>query len=64
MPEAKIKPYSIKEMAAMYGVSHRVFMRWLTQLSGEDTIELRHSRTFTPKQVSIIFDNFGIPEIK
>jgi transposase len=57
----RIKAYSMKEVANMYEVSGRTMRRWLTPFRTE--IGQRRGRYFNPKQIRIIFDKLGIPEL-
>lgn len=55
-----IRPYSKKELTAMYHVSKKTMTRWLQpHLS---TIGKREGRFYNVKQVQIIFDLLGLPE--
>lgn len=54
-----IKPYSIGELAALYGMSKKTFHRWLQPHAA--TIGPRIGRFYNIKQVSHIFDCLGIP---
>ncbi len=55
-----IKAYSIGELAALYEISVRTMNRWLkphTELIGK-----RQGRFYSVKQVTIIFDQLGLPK--
>jgi DNA-binding transcriptional MerR regulator len=57
--ETKVKPYTAKELAALYGVSTKTLRTWLRphrQAVGE-----RKSRYFTALQIRVIFDCLGVP---
>jgi hypothetical protein len=55
----KLRPYSMKELAALYGVSTKTLRSWLE--SHEHAIGLKISRYFTVHQVKIIFEKIGLP---
>lgn len=58
-----LRPYSYKELIAIYGVSQRTFKSWLLPFWHE--LGEKNSRYFTVRQVRIIFDKIGLPgEIK
>lgn len=54
-----IKPYSIKELAALYGVSTKTLRTWLRP--HKEAIGERVSRYYTILQVRIIFEKLGMP---
>ena len=57
--ETALKPYTMKELAALYGVSNKTLKTWLQphqRRFGE-----RRSRYFTVLQVRIIFECLGPP---
>jgi len=54
-----LRPYSYKELTALYGISQRTMKTWLTPFMAE--IGEKHSRYFTVRQVRIIFDKLGLP---
>jgi phage antirepressor YoqD-like protein len=53
------KPYSIGELAALYGMSKKTFHRWLQPHMA--IIGPRIGRFYNIKQVSTIFDCLGAP---
>ena len=55
-----IRPYSLKELAAMYHVSKNTFKKWLKPIS--DQIGERKGYYYSVHQVQSIFDYLGIPE--
>ena len=57
--EIKIRPYTGKELAGLYGVSTRTLRSWLEP--HKDSIGIRTSKVFTVKQVKIIFEKIGEP---
>lgn len=56
-----LKPYTAKELAAMYGVERRTFNKWLEPFGNE--IGERKGRYFTVVQVKIIFTRLGLPGV-
>jgi len=57
--ETKIKAYTTRELADLYGVSPKTFRTWLTPHM--QTVGQRISRYYTAKQVGIIFQLLGEP---
>lgn len=55
-----IRPYSKKELTAMYNVSNKTMTRWLKPHLA--TIGTREGRYYNVKQVLLIFDLFGLPD--
>ena len=58
----EVKPYSIRELAELYGVSPKVFRNWLSLF--ENSIGERMGHYYTVRQVKIIFDKLGIPYLQ
>ncbi len=56
----KLKAYSTKEFAELYGVSEKKFRSWLTPFKND--IGQKVGWHYTPKQARIIFERVGIPE--
>jgi len=54
-----IKPYSKKELAAIYGMSPKCFSTWLKPF--EQAIGEKRGKFYNVHQVNIIFDKLGIP---
>lgn len=54
-----VKPYSMKELSVLYGVSRRTFYNWLIPFREE--IGKRLGLYYSVKQVEIIFSNLGVP---
>jgi hypothetical protein len=61
LTEIQIKPYSKRQLAGMYEVSAKVFQTWLDPLEKE--LGPRVGRLYTPRQVKIIFQKVGMPEV-
>ena len=62
MSASEIKPQTTKELAQAYGVSNRTMIKWLTPF--QDRIGQRMGHTYTPKQVSVIYEALGLPTNK
>ena len=54
-----LKPYTIKELASMYGVERRTLNKWLEPFT--DEIGERSGRFYTVLQVRTIFTKLGLP---
>ena len=54
-----VKPYTITELADMYGVCGRTFKCWIKPFEAE--LGRKIGRIYSVKQVEIIFDNLGFP---
>lgn len=55
-----VRPYSKKELTAMYNVSKKTMTRWLKPHL--PTIGKREGRYYNVKQIQIIFDLLGLPD--
>ncbi len=55
-----LRPYSLKELAALYDVKPRTVKIWLQPFSS--VIGDKKGRFYTIKQVEIIFDKIGEPK--
>lgn len=60
-PQIQLKAYSTKEVADFYGICERTMKAWLVPYQKE--IGPKMGRFYTPKQVKIIFEKLGIPQI-
>ena len=56
-----VKPYSLKEIAALYGISTKTLSKWMIPI--KDKIGIRRGRYYTVNQIRIIFDEIGLPGI-
>lgn len=56
-----IKPCTLTELAAIYGIGVRTMKKWIT--SHQDAVGEKHGRLFTALQVKIIFEKLGLPGI-
>jgi transposase len=57
-----IRPYTHKQLAAMYGVSWGTFQKWLKPHTSD--IGVKNGHFYSARQVEIIFDKIGLPEIE
>lgn len=55
----RLKPYTKKELAAIYSVDRRTFAKWVDDLNG--TVGPPHGRFYLIPQVRIIFQELGVP---
>jgi hypothetical protein len=56
---AEVRPYSIKELAQIYGVCDKTLLKWMKPFT--DVIGEKRGRFFTVAQVEIIFNKLGMP---
>jgi len=59
--EALVKPYTVKELAGLYGVSTKTLRTWITP--HKEVIGERVSRYFTALQIQTIFTRLGQPPV-
>jgi len=59
----EVKPYSTKELAALYGIGKDAMKTWLDKVR-EKILDEQLGRHWNIRQVKIIFEHFGHPEIK
>jgi len=57
----RIRSYSVKEVANLYGVSGKILKKWLDDYENE--IGDRKGHFYNPRQMKVIFDRLGAPEI-
>ena len=55
----EIKPYSLTELAALYGISNRIMKSWLAPHSV--AVGDKVGRLYNTLQVKIIFERLGLP---
>lgn len=55
----RIKPFSVTELGEFYGCSVKIIKTWLVPI--EEEIGPRIGHYYTPKQVRIIFTEWGVP---
>lgn len=60
-PSAKIpvKPYTLTELAEIYGVCTRTLKKWINEFKSE--VGDKKGRYYTIPQVKVIFDNLCFP---
>ena len=56
-----LKPYTIKEIAAMYGISTKTIHRWMEPIKNE--VGEKRGRYYTVNQVERIFNEIGLPRV-
>ena len=57
--QIKLKPYSMAELARIYGVDPRTLKKWLVPFENE--IGVKQGRFFQIPQVKLIFDKLSLP---
>ncbi len=57
--QQSIKPYSYRELAALYEISDRCLKRWLMPFMIE--IGEKKGRYFNLRQIRLIFEKLGMP---
>jgi hypothetical protein len=55
----EIKPYSVKDLAGIYGVCDKTFKKWLRPFI--TAIGEKNGRYYSVAQVKIIFEKLGVP---
>jgi transposase-like protein len=55
----EVKPYTVKELSNMYGISDKTLRKWLKPF--EESIGMKNGHYFTTLQVQIIFSKLGVP---
>jgi uncharacterized protein YjcR len=55
----EIKPYSLTELANIYGVTNRTMKNWITR--HDEAVGEKIGRLYTTLQVKIIFEKLGLP---
>ena len=59
MNSIQIKPYTVLELARLYGVSDRTIKKWIKPF--EQEIGKKIGYFYTIAQVKIIFEKLGLP---
>jgi hypothetical protein len=57
--EPLLKPYSLKELSVMYGVSKNTFKKWMDPFSHK--LGQRQGYYYSIEQVKMIFNKLGVP---
>jgi hypothetical protein len=55
----EIKPYTKKELAAIYGMSPRSFANWMKPFN--EVVGAKQGRYYNVHQVRMIIDKLGLP---
>lgn len=55
----RVKPFSVTELAEYYGCSVKTIKTWLAPI--EEELGPRMGHFYTPKQVRVIFSEWGVP---
>jgi hypothetical protein len=58
----EIKPYTLKELCYLYGVSKAIILGWLEPFQEE--LGVRNGHKYTVKQIALIFERIGAPRVK
>ena len=61
IPSIQLRAYSKKEVAGLYKMSNKSLTKWLKLL--EDELGPRVGHYYSPKQMEIIFREYGIPKM-
>jgi len=56
-----VKPYTKKELAALYGISTKTIIRWMEPIKEE--VGEKRGRYYTVNQVERIFEEIGLPRV-
>jgi transposase-like protein len=54
----ELKPYSVTDLAKIYGVCNRTFKKWVKEIK---EVAPKKGRYYSIPQVKIIFENMKIP---
>ena len=55
----RVRPYTTRELAEIYGICSRTMKRWIEPLKEE--VGEKRGRYYTVNQVRIIFEEIGLP---
>ncbi|MGF2414682.1 hypothetical protein [Ferruginibacter sp.] len=55
----EIKPYSLTELAQIYGVTNRTMKNWI--IRHDEAVGEKIGRLYTALQIKIIFEKLGLP---
>jgi hypothetical protein len=55
----EIRPYSVKDLAGVYGVCDKTFKKWIQPFVRD--IGTKNGRYYSVAQVKIIFDKLDVP---
>lgn len=59
---APLQTYTTEELATMYGVHSATFLRWFDE-KFKEKVGVKKGWFFTIRQVQLIFEEFGRPEL-
>ena len=55
----EIRPYSVKDLASIYGVCDKTLKKWVKPYATE--VGEKNGRYYSVAQVKVIFDKLGVP---
>jgi transposase-like protein len=55
----EIRPYSLTELAQIYGVTNRTMKNWI--IRHDEAVGEKIGRLYTTLQIKIIFEKLGLP---
>ena len=55
----EIRPYSVKDLAGIYGVCDKTLKKWIKPFAGE--VGEKNGRYYSVVQVKVIFEKLGVP---
>ena len=55
----EIRPYSLTELAQIYGVTNRTMKNWISR--HDEAVGEKIGRLYTTLQIKIIFEKLGLP---
>ena len=55
----ELKPYSKKELSAIYGISVKTLNKWVSPFKAD--VGVMRGRFYNVKQVKLIFEKLGLP---
>ena len=55
----EIRPYSVKDLASIYGVCDKTLKKWVKPFATE--VGEKNGRYYSVAQVKVIFDKLGVP---
>lgn len=55
----EVKPYSLTELARIYGVTNRTMKIWIKPFDAE--VGEKIGRLYNAKQIKVIFEKLGLP---
>ena len=55
----EIRPYSLTELAQIYGVTNRTMKNWI--IRHDEAVGEKIGRLYTALQIKVIFEKLGLP---